>query len=190
MDSLATEEEKDGFLKTQFENKGVLIGLTDQTKVTMFVNLTFNERVKKETENELAMLKGLCQKFGEKDLTVFGQYTFDVVQTEKLSNNLIAKQLNKAGLVDEKGLFSVPNFKFLEKVDVNGVEMHELYKFLKRNSPNLFVARYGMAQHIYDYHLKVLCNRYGEVKKQYGANTDFAIIENDIRQLIKEDFRL
>ena len=156
----------------------------------MFVNLTFNDRVKKETESELKNLRGLCEKFGEKDLTVFGQYTFDVVQTEKLSNKMIAKQLNSLGLVDEKGLSSIPNFKFLEKVDLNGSEMHELFKFLKRNSPNLFVPRYGMAQHIYDYHIKILCNRYGEVKKQYGANADYAIIENDIRELLKEEYKL
>jgi glutathione peroxidase-family protein len=40
--------------------------------------------------------------------------------------------------------------------------MHDLYKFLKRNS-ELFVPRYGMALHLYDYHSKFLCNRYGEV---------------------------
>lgn len=66
--------------------------------------------------------------------------------------------------------------------------MHELFRFYKRCSPLLFVPRYGMASRIYDYHTKFLCNRYGEVKKYYGSRVEMAIIEADIRELIKEKF--
>ena len=51
-------------------------------------------------------------------------------------------------------------------MDVNGNEMHDLFKFMKRHTP-LFIPRYGMATRIYDYNTKFLCNRYGEVKNYY-----------------------
>ncbi len=77
---------------------------------------------------------------------------------------------------------------FLEKMDINGDEMHDLFKFFKRQTSSLFVPRYGMASRIYDYHTKFLCNRYGEVKKYYGSRVEMAIIEADIKDLIKEKF--
>ena len=66
--------------------------------------------------------------------------------------------------------------------------MHDLYKFLKRNSSELFVPRYGMAVHLYDYHTKFLCNKYGEVEKYYGPTVEIAKIEADVKELIKEEF--
>ena len=65
--------------------------------------------------------------------------------------------------------------------------MCELYKMLKRNS-DLFIPRYGMALHIYDYHTKFLCNRYGEVHKYYGPTVELAKIEVDIKELIQEEW--
>lgn len=65
--------------------------------------------------------------------------------------------------------------------------MHNLYKFLKRESP-LFVHRYGRARRINDYYTKFLTNRYGEVKHQYGPNVEYAVIEADIRKLLEEAF--
>ena len=67
--------------------------------------------------------------------------------------------------------------------------MHLLYKFAKRNSPSLFVPKYGMASHIYDFNSKFLFNKYGEVKHFYNADTEIAKIEVDIRELIKEEFK-
>lgn len=82
----------------------------------------------------------------------------------------------------------IPNLKFLEKVDLNGPEMHMLFRFLKRNTPKLFVPRYGMAAHIYEHHSKFLCNRYGQVKHYYPPSTELAVIENDIKDLIAEKY--
>lgn len=65
--------------------------------------------------------------------------------------------------------------------------MHDMFKFLKRSS-TLFVPRYGMSCRIYEYHSKFLCNRYGEVKKYYGPRVELAIIEADVKELIKEQF--
>lgn len=90
--------------------------------------------------------------------------------------------------VDEKGLFSYPGIKFLEKIDINGQEMHDLLRFLKKNSP-LFVPRYGMATHIYDYHTKFLLNRYGEVKHYYAASIEYPVIEADIKKLLDEEWQ-
>ena len=51
-----------------------------------------------------------------------------------MSNKEIAHHLHKMNYIDEKGLPVISNLKFLEKQDLNGPEMHELYKFLKRNN--------------------------------------------------------
>ena len=66
--------------------------------------------------------------------------------------------------------------------------MHDLFRFYKRHTPSLFVPRYGMANRIYDYHTKFLCNRYGEVKKYYGPKVEYAVIEADVKELIKQQF--
>jgi glutathione peroxidase-family protein len=79
------------------------------------------------------------------------------------------------------------NLRFLTKLDVNGKEMHNLYRFLKRTSP-LFVHRYGRARRITDYYDKFVTNRYGEVKYYYGPRTEYAVIEADIRKLLEEKF--
>ena len=72
-------------------------------------------------------------------------------------------------------------------MDVNGKEMHDLFKFMKRHT-QFFVPRYAMATRIYDYNTKFLCNRYGEVKHYYPPSTDLAVIEQDIAKLIKEEY--
>ena len=66
--------------------------------------------------------------------------------------------------------------------------MHDLFKFAKRNTTQLFVPRYGMASHIYEHNCKFLFNRYGEVKHFYSPSIELAIIEADIKNLIKETF--
>lgn len=63
--------------------------------------------------------------------------------------------------------------------------MHDLFRFTKRNCDELFVPRYGMARHIYDYNCKFLFNRYGQVKHYYPPNVELAVIEADIKELIK-----
>jgi glutathione peroxidase-family protein len=77
--------------------------------------------------------------------------------------------------------------RFIAKLDVNGKEMHNLYKFLKRGSP-LFVHRYGRSRRITEYYDKFLTNRYGEVKHYYGPRTEYAVIEADIKKLLEEQF--
>jgi|LauGreDrversion4_2_1035121.scaffolds.fasta_scaffold1039295_1 glutathione peroxidase len=72
-------------------------------------------------------------------------------------------------------------------MDVNGSEMHNLYRFLKRNSP-LFVHRYGKSRRINEYYTKFLCNRYGEVKHYYTPHVEYAIIEADIKRLLEEKY--
>ena len=124
-------------------------------------------------------MKYLCNKYGQKDFTVFGQFAYDVQEPEKNTNKQIAHLLNKHEYLDNHGLPLISNFKFLEKVseysiftlfqiDINGSEMHGLYKFAKRNSPDLFVSRYGMAKHIYNNNCKFLFDRYGTVKHFYN----------------------
>ena len=63
--------------------------------------------------------------------------------------------------------------------------MHDVFRFMKRNS-SLFVPRYGMAMHIYDYHSKFILNRYGQVKHFYGSNVEWPVIEADIKKLLDE----
>jgi len=71
---------------------------------------------------------------------------------------------------------------------VNGKEMHDIFRFLKRNSP-LFIPRYGMASHIYDIHTKFLLNRYGQVEHYYAPSVELAKIEADIKVLLKEEWK-
>ena len=59
-------------------NKGVFIGDTDQAKVSLFVNLTMNEKLKKQNDKELDQMKYLSVKYGEKELAVFGQFAYDI----------------------------------------------------------------------------------------------------------------
>ena len=82
----------------------------------------------------------------------------------------------------------MPNLRFLEKTDINGPEMHNVYKFAKRCTPDLFVARYGMAAHIYDYNCKFLFDKYGTVRHYYSHKTEYAKIEGDIIELMRQDF--
>jgi glutathione peroxidase-family protein len=63
--------------------------------------------------------------------------------------------------------------------------MSTLFRFLKRNSP-LFEAKYGAARRINEHYNKFLLDRYGIVKHYYTGNTEFAVIEADIRRLISE----
>lgn len=79
------------------------------------------------------------------------------------------------------------NLRFVSKLDVNGKEMHNLYRFLKRNSP-LFVNKFGLSRRIDEHYSKFLCNRYGEVKHQYSAGIEYAVIEADIKRLLEEKF--
>jgi hypothetical protein len=62
-------------------------------------------------------MKYLAEKYpGE--LTVFGQFAYDVQQGEKLTNKEIAHTLHKMGYIDAQGMPSIMNFKFLEKVSL------------------------------------------------------------------------
>lgn len=72
-------------------------------------------------------------------------------------------------------------------MDVNGSEMHDLFRFAKRSS-GLFNPKLGRAPHIYDHHSKFLANRYGQVKHYYHPSVELAIIERDIRNLISEEY--
>ena len=40
-----------------------MLGDTEKGKVTLLVNLTFNEKLRKESEKELDNMKYLCQKY-------------------------------------------------------------------------------------------------------------------------------
>lgn len=63
-----------------------------------------------------------------------------------------------------------------------------LYQYLKRNSRKLFNPDLGFGTYIYEQHSKFLCNRYGVVKHFYGPNTELAVIENDIKKLIDQQY--
>ena len=80
-----------------------------------------------------------------------------------------------------------PGFKFLSKMDVNGNEMHNLYRYLKRYSP-LFMPKYGRAYQIKEHYTKFLCDRYGQVKYYYTPAVEYAVIEADIKKLMEEQF--
>jgi glutathione peroxidase-family protein len=78
--------------------------------------------------------------------------------------------------------------RFLEKVDVNGAEMHPLLRFLKRNSPSMFIPRYGMATRIHEPRNRFLMDRYGIVKYHYSPTVELAVVEQDILKLLAEEY--
>ena len=100
------------------------------------------------------------------NFAAYGQFTYDVQGGDDLTNKKIAQELLKLNLLS-KNNFDPITIRFLEKVDVNGKEMCDLYKFLKRQSPGLFNKKFGMAARINEHYTKFLCNRYGEVKHMY-----------------------
>ena len=51
-------------------------------------------------KKELANMKYLAEKFGEKDLTVLGQFSYDIQEPETKTNKDIAHSLNKLGYLD------------------------------------------------------------------------------------------
>lgn len=59
-------------------------------------------------------MKYLADKYH--DLTVLGQFAYDVMEAEQKSNKEIAHNLNKLGYIDDQGLPVQENFRFLEKV--------------------------------------------------------------------------
>ena len=63
-------------------------------------------------------MKYLCEKYGQKDFSVFGSFAYDIKEGEKMTNKELAHQLHKLGYIDEKGTAIVPNLRFLEKVSL------------------------------------------------------------------------
>ena len=122
------------------------------------------------------------------ELNILGQFAYDVGQRETMGNKELARELFRLGYVDEQGDFVLPNLRFLEKVDVNGKEMHELWRFLKRQSPIHFIPRYGMASRIHEPRTKFLLDRYGQVKHHYGPTVELALIEQDVKALLSEEW--
>ena len=66
-------------------------------------------------------LKYLCLKYGANDFTVLGQFAYDIQESEKSTNKELAFKLNKMGYLDNQGMSSVSNFKFLQKVSFQNI---------------------------------------------------------------------
>jgi glutathione peroxidase-family protein len=110
-------------------------------------------------------LRLLANRYGKDGFAVYGAFTYDVLGGDDFNNRDIANFLTQWSYLTPENVTS--NMRFLSKIDVNGKEMHNLYKFLKRFSP-LFVHKLGRAKRINDYYDKFLTNRFGEVKHFYG----------------------
>lgn len=114
---------------------------------------------------------------------MYGAFTFDVQGGDDLSNKDITALMTKWGYLTPETINS--NLRFVSKLDVNGREMDNLYRFLKRNS-SLFIHKWGLSRRIDEHYAKFLCNRYGEVKHYYAAGVEYAVIEADIKRLLEE----
>ena len=140
----------------------------DFGKVLLIVNLTMDDR--DQTIKNIKQLKRLANKYnsgGEEDqgLAAYGQFTYDVQGGDDMTNKKIAQELVKMKLITPEPL-TATTLRFLEKVsssmilnilyqvDVNGGEMCNLYKFLKRQSP-LFNHSKGRAARINEHYYKV-----------------------------------
>ena len=87
----------------ELQERGVRLADTDKGKVSLLVNLSISDNTKNQKHKELSKMKYLAEKYGEKDFTVFGQFAFDVRESnqQRINNNLIAKSLNKLGFINE-----------------------------------------------------------------------------------------
>ena len=65
----------------------------------MLTVISLNERQRDETKNELMILSKLTKRHPE--LTVLGQFAYDVGIREKLSNKELARELHKMGYLDK-----------------------------------------------------------------------------------------
>lgn len=72
-------------------------------------------------------------------------------------------------------------------MDVNGKEMNDLFRFIKRGAP-LFDTQMGKANRLKEHYCKFLLTRYGVMYKTYSGQTEMAVIEGDIKKLIAEEF--
>ncbi len=85
--------------------------------------------MKAETSKELARLRALSERYSE-GFAVYGTFTHDVQGGDDLSNKDIARLLSTWGYMTSENIAN--NIRFIAKMDVNGREMHNLYKYLKR----------------------------------------------------------
>ena len=67
--------------------------------MTLLTVISLNERQRDETKNELMILSKLAKRHPE--LTVLGQFAYDVGIREKLSNKELARELHKMGYLDK-----------------------------------------------------------------------------------------
>ena len=67
--------------------------------MTLLTVLSLNERQREETKRELTILSKMAKRHPE--LTVLGQFAYDVGVKEQLGNKELARELNKLGYVDK-----------------------------------------------------------------------------------------
>ena len=96
--------------------------------------MTLDRDQQDETNSMLSNFNRMLKKFnsagGQGQLAVYAQFTHDVQGGDSLYNRDIAKELIKRGLLTQT--IEPNSIRFLEKVDVNGLAMHDLYRVLKR----------------------------------------------------------
>lgn len=76
------------------------------------------------------ILKKYNTEVDKGQFAVYAQFTHDVQGGESLLNRDIASELIKRGLLQPKLVDT--SIRFIEKADVNGMDMHDLYRVLKR----------------------------------------------------------
>ena len=113
---MATEEDKDSYLKDEMLKQGVRLADTDLGNVVLFNILSFNDIYKEKNEKELKNMKYLAGKYNSSGLSILGVFAYDLQAGEALTNKQLARSLNKNGFIDDQGNFLTDGIKFLEKV--------------------------------------------------------------------------
>jgi glutathione peroxidase-family protein len=80
-----------------------------------------------------------------------------------------------------------PDIAITDRMDINGNEMHDLYKYLKRESP-LFVAKKAKSERIREPFGKFLCDRYGRVRKYFPHDAGLERIIGDLDEILEGEF--
>jgi len=81
-----------------------------------------------------------------------------------------------------KGKYSV-DFPLFSKVEVNGPETHDVFKYIRANSP-LYNQSTNQVQYIPWNFTKFLLDKDGKILKMYGPNDKPQTMEEDIQKLL------
>lgn len=126
------------------------------------------------TKTNYTGLVDLDQRLRDQGLHIMGFPSNQFFKQEQRSNAEIVDYVTKAFGVE---------FPLFEKIEVNGLDCHPVYKFLRANS---ILNENGKIREIPWNFSKFLVDRQGQIRGFYSPNVTPAKLEADILELLKD----